>query len=259
MKLQKLIKKNTDNIKSLVEYTDTITTRKSKRAVPKNTQVRFLLEVQSPTVSKMNRPQLATHMFPDLEVKKSTSKLDQLLRGCGFTFRDLAWGGTMATRNKEFLVSLYKKGDHPKEIITQALGLNVKKPWKSIEGVINKAIGTHDPVLNDIDSGTPLMPCHHDREPGDAALGGVCLRDGTPGMIVPSYVNSSISYLGSALQFRECQIRFLYCEWLYSKRARWIIVKHYELYGRRSFKSILKRFFPALSRKEYKRLAVSVA
>ena len=123
--------------------------------------------------------------------------------------------------------------------------------------MIDAANGTYAPVPNDIPSGTPLMPCHHDRKKMD--LCGRSLRDGTPGMIVPARVNYRISDLASSLHFSEAQVRFLYSDILSFKRSRWILAHHYDLYGRRSFKSILKRFFPTLSKKEYKRLTISVA
>ena len=123
--------------------------------------------------------------------------------------------------------------------------------------MIDAANGTYAPVPNDIPTGTPLMPCHHDRKKMD--LCGRSLRDGTPGMIVPARVNYRISDLASSLHFSEAQVRFLYSDILSFKRSRWILAHHYDLYGRRSFKSILKRFFPTLSKKEYKRLTISVA
>ena len=255
MKFQETFQKKSNYVKGQVTNTEITTEKSTKTRVfqNKSTQVRFLQEVQNPKVSKMTRRQLATHL------DKSTYELDRYLRGCGITFTALSWGGTNAQRNKQLLVDKFNEGFDPRKVTRVALDLGITKSWSAIQSMIDRANGTYAPVPNDIEPGNHLRHRHHDRETADLTLGGTCLRDQTPGMIVPARVNYRISYIASALNFRESQVRFLYESVLEDKRPRWIIAHHYDLYGRRSFKSILKRFFPTLSKKDYTRLTVSVS
>ena len=235
--------------------TETVVTEETGRRptvrFTKDTQVTFSTRKGQPVIPPARSlAELASRMHGvnnlNERVELTREQAARFLKSQGYTFNEYTWGLESAEFNQAVVLSMYVEGKDMVRIQAWLGTRGVVKSDAAIYQWLRKVLDVDAEIEGDIPPGSIEMHRCHSPKLHKTQYGGLACRYDTVGVYRPRAVNLRLSRLSVSLNFTEAMILVLYGDIIETHRPYWILTHHYATYGRRSFKAILKKFYPML-------------
>jgi hypothetical protein len=165
-------------------------------------------------------------------VGKPTRALLKDLKLAGWTWKN--WKYTISNfgsvGNREYFEALCLVGTDDETLVAHMERLNCFMSKTQANGLFRKTMGSDEDIPDDIPQGSRTMHRHHWRLKATLESGGVALRDGSKGVLIPAKVNIALGVISIALDITEKEVYDLYGpasrNFLATKRPHWVIAYH---------------------------------